>query len=221
MRRKEIDWLRNGAVLMLFIFHTSVIFDSFEKDFYVRSVTHGLAADVFMLITFFWYMPLLFFLAGASAHFSLAKRTNRKFLKERVTRLLIPFLFGVLIVIPPQGYFAKLWHSIPTGGYLNHWIAFFTHVTDFSGNDGNLTPGHLWFILFLFLISALLLPLLRCFEQKKWAANSLENQASSAFSMGTCNRFSIAISYAHYSRYRGQKYFLFWFDLSVRRDCLQ
>jgi surface polysaccharide O-acyltransferase-like enzyme len=152
---------------MLFIFHTSVIFDSFEKDFYVRSVTHGLVADVFMLITFFWYMPLLFFLAGASAYFSLVKRTNLQFLKERVTRLLIPFLFGVLIVIPPQGYFAKLWHAIPTGGYLNHCIAFFTHVTDFSGNDGNLTPAHLWFILFLFLISALLLPLLRYFEQEK------------------------------------------------------
>lgn len=164
MRRKEIDWLRDGAVLMLFFYHTSVIFDSFEKDYYVRSVTHGFAADVFILLTFFWYMPLLFFLAGASAHFSLAKRTNRTFMKERVTRLLVPFLFGLAVVIPPQGYFAKMWHGTPTGGYLRHWGDFFTHVTDFSGNDGNLTPAHLWFILFLFLISALLLPLLRHFE---------------------------------------------------------
>lgn len=30
---------------------------------------------------------------------------------------------------------------------------FFTHVTDFSGYDGAFTPGHLWFILFLFVIS--------------------------------------------------------------------
>jgi glucans biosynthesis protein C len=166
MRRNEIDWLRNGAVLMLFFYHTAVVFDPFS-DNYVKSSVHGCVAGGFILATFFWYMPLLFFLAGASAHFSLAKRSNGKFMKERVKRLLIPLLFGVLVIIPPQGYFAKLWRGIPTGGYLHHWGAFLTTFTDLSGNDGNFTPAHLWFILFLFVISALLLPLFRHFDHEK------------------------------------------------------
>ena len=166
MRHKEIDWLRNGAVLMLFFYHTAVVFDPFS-DNYVKSATHSSVAGAFILATFCWYMPLLFFISGASAHLSLAKRTNKQFMKERVTRLLVPFLFGLAVIVPPQGYFAKLWRGVPTGGYLRHWGDFFTRVTDFSGYDGNLTPAHLWFILFLFVISALLLPLLRHFQKEK------------------------------------------------------
>ena len=132
-----------------------------DSENHVKSAVKSNVAGGFILATFFWYMPLLFFLTGASAKFSLMKRTNGQFLKERMTRLLIPFLFGLAIIIPPQGYFAKLWRGMPTGGYLYYWGTFFTHVTDLSGYDGNLTPVHLWFILFLLVISILLLPLLR------------------------------------------------------------
>lgn len=166
LRRKEIDWLRDGAVLMLFLYHTAVIFDPFS-DNYVKSSVHSYVAGGFILATFFWYMPLLFFLAGASAHFSLSKRKNGQFLKERLARLLVPFLFGVTIIVPPQGYFAKLWRGMPAGSYINYWCTFFKNITDLSGYDGNFTPAHLWFILFLFIISILLLPLLHHFEQEK------------------------------------------------------
>ena len=33
MRHKEIDWLRNGAVLMLFFYHTAVVFDPFSDNY--------------------------------------------------------------------------------------------------------------------------------------------------------------------------------------------
>lgn len=154
MRRKEIDWIRNIAVLMLFIYHTSVIFAYFG-DWYIRSYEKSLLCSIFILCTFPWYMPLLFFLAGASTKFSLESRGEKGYFKERVKRLLIPFLFGLFIIVPPQTYFARLWRGQNAGGYVKHLFYFFTHVTDFSGYDGNLTPAHLWFILFLFIISIL------------------------------------------------------------------
>ena len=49
-------------------------------------------------------------------------------------------------------------------------IYFFTHITDFSGYDGAFTPGHLWFILFLFLISLIALILFRLLPYEKIAA---------------------------------------------------
>lgn len=41
-----------------------------------------------------------------------------------------------------------------------HYLDFFTRLTDFSGYDGAFTPGHLWFIAYLFVISQLCLKLL-------------------------------------------------------------
>ena len=46
---------------------------------------------------------------------------------------------------------------------------FFTHCTDFSGYDGSFTPGHLWFILFLFIISLSALPIIKYIPYKKLA----------------------------------------------------
>ena len=49
-----------------------------------------------------WHMPLLFLLAGASTYFALRKRSNRQYVGERVLRLVVPFVFGIFVLIPPQ-----------------------------------------------------------------------------------------------------------------------
>lgn len=154
MRRKEIDWIRNIGVLMLFIFHTSVIFAYFG-DWYIRSPEKNILCGIFVLITYPWYMPILFFLAGVSMKFSLESRGENLYFKERVERLLIPFLFALVVIVPPQTYFARLWRGEKVYGYLEHLKYFFTNFGDFTGYDGKFTPAHLWFILFLFIISIL------------------------------------------------------------------
>lgn len=98
-------------------------------------------------------MPLLFVLAGMSARFALENRTVREFIMQRVCKLLIPFLFGTAFLVPFQTLYARKFFDGYTGGFWENWKYFFTHVTDFSGYDGAFMPGHLWFILFLFLIS--------------------------------------------------------------------
>ena len=72
MRRREIDWIRNICILMLFIYHTAVLFTDFG-DFYIKAERSNLFSNIFILLTFSWYMPLLFFLAGASTYFALQK----------------------------------------------------------------------------------------------------------------------------------------------------
>ena len=70
MRRNEIDWIRNICILMLFVYHTAALFTDFG-DFYVKAENSNLFSNIFILLTFSWYMPLLFFLAGASTYFAL------------------------------------------------------------------------------------------------------------------------------------------------------
>lgn len=84
-------------------------------------------------------------------------------------RLLIPFIAGVLIIVPPQGYYARKFHLNDQDGYLDFLVRYFTDLSNWSEYAGGITLGHLWFILFLFLISVGLLPLLRIIMDKKYS----------------------------------------------------
>lgn len=163
MRRNEIDWIRNICILMLFVYHTAALFTDFG-DFYIKAEKSNLFSNIFILLTFSWYMPLLFFLAGASTYFALKKRNERQYIKERVKRLLIPFLFGIIIIVPPQTYLARLWRGERNINYFSHLKKFFTNISDFMGFDGNFSPAHLWFIIFLFLISILGILIIKCMK---------------------------------------------------------
>lgn len=154
MRRREIDWIRNICILMLFIYHTAAIFTDFG-DFYIKTEESNLFSNIFILLTFSWYMPLLFFLAGASTYFALQKRSSVEYVRERVKKLLVPFIFGIIVIVPPQTYLARLWRGESNINYFSHLKMFFTNVSDFMGFDGKFSPAHLWFIIFLFVISVI------------------------------------------------------------------
>ena len=152
MRRYEIDWIRNISILMLFIYHTCAIFCVFG-DFYIISEQKNLVANLFIVLMYVWYMPMLFFLAGASTYFASKKRSFKEYMKERVEKLFIPLLFGLLFWVPPQTYMARLWRGESNLNYFQHLKYFFTNLTDFTGYDGAFSPAHLWFILYLFIVS--------------------------------------------------------------------
>jgi glucans biosynthesis protein C len=86
-----IDWLRVLAVLLLFPFHTSRVFNA-GNPFYVKSpyLSEGLTWVLHFISV--WHMPLLFLLAGASTYFALKMRTPGKYAGERVMRLFVPLI---------------------------------------------------------------------------------------------------------------------------------
>lgn len=129
-----------------------MIWNDFGSRFYVWLGENKLLSTLIVLVNP-WFMPLLFVLAGISARYALRKRTKKEFIVERITKLLIPFVSGLAFLVPFQALYARKFFDNYDGGLLAHWNYFFTHLTDFSGYDGAFTPGHLWFILFLFLIS--------------------------------------------------------------------
>jgi len=158
-RRYDIDWLRIIAVLLLFPFHIARIFN-FGDDFYAKSAT--LSKGLTYVITYLepWHMPLFFFLAGASTWFALAHRSGGAYAGERVKRLLVPFLFGLVLLIPPQSYLGLLGHGGEAGSFFT-WLPTFFHLDPADPDGffaGGLTFGHLWFIFHLFLYSIILLP---------------------------------------------------------------
>ena len=95
-----VDWLRILAVLLLFPFHTLRVFNN--EPFYVKASTLSTVADWAISFIALWHMPLLFFLAGCATYFALRKRTSGQYAWERVKRLLVPLVFGILVLVPPQ-----------------------------------------------------------------------------------------------------------------------
>jgi glucan biosynthesis protein C len=161
-RRHDLDRLRILAVLLLFPFHAARVFDVFDP-WYVKN---GVGSEFlsWTVIAFLnpWHMPLLFVLAGAATWFAFARRSGREYVRERARRLLVPFVFGCLVIVPPQPFLAQLRFPGAERSYLGFLSGYFTDASgDLSGYDGGLTPAHLWFILYLFLISLAALPLLR------------------------------------------------------------
>ncbi|MBD5550188.1 MAG: acyltransferase [Lachnospiraceae bacterium] len=152
IRKPYIDNLRNITILLLFPVHTFMIWNNFGSGFYIWESESKILSTLIVLVNP-WFMPSLFVLAGISARYALETRTTKEFIAQRVHKLFIPFISGLLFLVPFQTLYARKYFEGYHGSILEHWKYFFTHLTDFSGYDGAFTPGHLWFILFLFIIS--------------------------------------------------------------------
>lgn len=166
MRKHYIDNLRNFTIMLLFPVHTFMIWNDFGAKFYIWQGENRFLSTLIVLVNP-WFMPLLFALAGMSARYALERRTVKEFVIQRVRKLMIPFMLGMLFLVPFQSLYARKFYDGYEGGLLAHWKYFYTHFTDMSGYDGAFTPGHLWFILFLFVISMISLLLFRYFPHKK------------------------------------------------------
>ena len=164
MREHYLDNLRWLAVLMLFPYHIFMIYNTFGESFYIKGADILLTSG-FIVVTGRWFMPLLFTVAGVSSSFALLKRNTAEYIKERVAKLLVPLIFGVLLIVPPQTYFAERFHNDYIGSYFEQYRLFFTKPTDLSGYHGGFTPAHLWFILYLFVISLIALPIMTAYQK--------------------------------------------------------
>jgi glucan biosynthesis protein C len=161
-RRYDIDWLRALAVLVLIPFHAARLFDIWEPFYAKSDRVSGALSYIFVGAVNSWHMPLFFLLAGASTWFALGFRSGGQYVWERFKRLIVPLLFGLLVIVPPQSYLGALTYDEFEGAFFEYYPRFFRigAAGDLSGYMGGFTPAHLWFILFLFLISLLVLPLL-------------------------------------------------------------
>lgn len=159
VRRHELDWLRTAAVFGLIPFHTAIIFTTSSYD-YVKNAQTSAVMDLLTAFVSIWGISLIFLVAGAAARFALASRSVGQFLNERVLRLLVPFTFGMLLIVPAQIYIGRLSSPTPPsflafyGDFMRTLLGVFTlHFP-----PGPEWIGHLWFIPPLMLFAALALP---------------------------------------------------------------
>jgi hypothetical protein len=164
-RRSDLDVMGVLIVIGLVFFHSAQIF--YGGDFFVQNEPWSMVALVAVAFASLWGMPLMFLIAGTSIWYSLRARTVGQFLRERAIRLLVPFVTGLLIVVPPLMYYQLKGDPAYAEGYLGFYPRFFRVRPAWSfplfiegaPPDKLFTINHLYFLVYLFAFTVILLPL--------------------------------------------------------------
>jgi glucans biosynthesis protein C len=160
-----IDWLRVLAMLSIFFFHADRFFD--YHDWHVKNPDQNMISSIHIGFFSQWIMPLFFVLSGAAVVHSLKHRSGAMFIRERVKRIMIPLVVvGYFITSPPQMYVDRITHGQFIGSFLEFIPTYFQGFDMFGGNF----PWHgfhLWYLLYLFIFSVLLIPFLKPGENRQ------------------------------------------------------
>jgi len=146
-RHYGMDWLRIGAFGLLILYHIGMVFVPW--GFQVKTA-HPLAwTEIPMFLTSPWRLTLLFVVSGYASRALYAKSASvRAFVGSRNARLLLPVLFGMAVVVPPQTWVEVATQHGYGQGYLHFWTQdYFRFGTLF----GIVMPtwNHLWFVVYL------------------------------------------------------------------------
>lgn len=175
-RRADLDWLRICAFAVLILYHCAMYYVA-DWGWHVKNQqTYHWLQDL-MALTYPWRMSLLFLLGGMALAFTRHKFSGIQLLRLRISRLLVPLLFGMFVVVVPQVYFEARSQQLIEPGYLQFWWQYINPNTgllrEHHSPIGLLTWNHLWFLPYLFCYSVLILPLHGLLQRVATAAGTL------------------------------------------------
>ncbi|WP_247236916.1 acyltransferase [Telluribacter sp. SYSU D00476] len=154
IRRYEFDWLRVLAFSLLIFYHTGMYFVGW--DWHIKNPELSEAIEWPMLYLSQWRMSLIFLVSGAGVYFALGYRSGGTFAKDRMKRILLPLVAGMLLVVPPQVYAERV-----VQGYVGSYFSFYPSIFELEPYPrGNFSWHHLWYLAYIFTYSLVLLPLL-------------------------------------------------------------
>jgi glucans biosynthesis protein C len=157
MRKYYIDWLRIFLIVSVFFYHVGMLFNTWE--WHIKNNVVSSSANELMIFLHTWRMPLLFLISGAGTFYALGKRTKGQYIGERTKRLLLPVVFGMLLIVPPQVYVEKI-------DQYDSYFHFYSHLFNGSYPEGNTSWHHLWFVVYLFFFSLLAILFISFFRSK-------------------------------------------------------
>jgi surface polysaccharide O-acyltransferase-like enzyme len=152
-----LDWLRICAFFLLVLFHTGMYYVTW--GWHVKTPHPSDAIEPFMMLSSPWRMSLLFLISGAAASFLLEKLGGKGLAKERSKRLLIPLIFGMFFIVPPQSYFQVVSDVAYQSSYFDFMQLYVRAYHGFCDHNGCLdlpTWNHLWFLPYLWVYTLIL-----------------------------------------------------------------
>ncbi|WP_342113251.1 acyltransferase family protein [Pseudoduganella sp. OTU4001] len=152
-----LDWLRICAFFLLVLYHTGMYYVTW--DWHIKTASPSQILEPFMLLSNPWRMSLLFLIGGAAAAFLLQKLGGKGLARERSKRLLLPLIFGMFFIVPPQAYFEVVSDVAYQGSYFDFMKLYVSGYNGFCDKNGCLdlpTWNHLWFLPYLWIYTLIL-----------------------------------------------------------------
>lgn len=129
-RRYDIDWVRVIAIGLLLLYHVAIGFQPWGIMIgFIANQKSWTSLWIPMTMLNIWRIPLLFFVSGMGVYFATQNRNWRQLINERASRILLPFVFGIIVIVP-----------------ISTWIWQYYYKMDFTYNALVYNPGHLWFL---------------------------------------------------------------------------
>lgn len=156
-RRIDLDWVRIIAFGLLIFYHVAC--------FYWPGTPHNQALSprgipwliVPMLALNPWRLLILFIVSGAATRFMADKMTPGALFRLRNARLTPPLWFVTLVFAPPMGFVAARQWGLFQGSPLDYLGFYFTHICPGGQCSIGFNYGHLWFVLYLFAYTVVLI----------------------------------------------------------------
>lgn len=164
-RKVEFDYLRAFVITLVLFVHsalayTTSAFINFENPIATTSPVvneqRWIGFDLIVALNETFLMPLLFFVSGIFVWQSLARKGARKYFGDRLKRLGLPFVIGILFLIPLAYYPAQLEVGLITEKNTSYGVFWLGMVRSGFG-----TAGPLWFLWLLLAFNCLSILLYR------------------------------------------------------------
>lgn len=152
-RNNSLDWLRVLGILLVFIYHSSRLYN--VEPWHVKNEIWYPSVELWNGFATSFMMPLMFVISGASLFYATGRSGFGKFIKDKILRLLIPLLVADLTHISLQAYLDNLTHGQFSGTYFQ-FLPQYYHLDSIPWRG-----MHLWYLLYLFIFSVALYPLMR------------------------------------------------------------
>ena len=135
-----LDNLRSFIIVLVVVFHSSLVY-MFDAPGWWYVVDSGKSKALGLIVLFLniFMMPAMFFISGYFADVSYRNGSGARFVASKFSRLIIPWLAGVVLIAPIQIYLYNASRNIKTAA-----------LTDLLFFQGSFHQGHFWYLSLLF-----------------------------------------------------------------------
>lgn len=138
-----LDALRAVAMLLGVLLHATIAYRVEDAPFWIYDKEYGnIVLDFIYFFIHSFRMPLFYLVAGFFCRFLYYKRTEKEFIKNRWMRVGLPFIIGLITIVPLSMFPLRVYYAVFNSN-LTWEDAYRRSFLQMFGRNG---VAHLWFL---------------------------------------------------------------------------